>query len=52
MKLLTVSGTTSLVSVHEKTGGTSYYRLWLREDGVVVALPMSEKPEENEDNKT
>ena len=46
MELLTVSGVSSLVTVQEKEG-TSFYRLWLRKDGVVVALPMTEKPDED-----
>ncbi len=47
MKLINVSGTTSLVTVQLAKGTTEYYRLWLRNDGVVVALPMTEKPDED-----
>ena len=43
MKLreIDTSGPTSLVTVVSETGGSEFMRLFLRPDGVVVALPMS-----------
>ena len=45
MKELDTSGPTSLATVKLESGGTKYVRLYVRDDGVVVALDMLEKPE-------
>jgi hypothetical protein len=40
---LDTSGPTCLATL-PTSGGTEYVRLWVREDGVVVALPMLDNP--------
>jgi hypothetical protein len=52
MRELDTSGPTPLATVKLESGGTKYVRLYVREDGVVVAKDMLDTPADSQGDKT